>query len=482
MSQTKPVAKRAAKPANPPEKSITLGGKLVRVIIVAALSFVPLMIVGTVLGLRADYAQNTVFQLEQSVGGRQAVFDPIIIVPTSWAEGADQIEVVENGRRVLRVRQKPEAMIFVPETAKVGVGLETTLAEASVYSAIAYEAGLSFDATFDFTNHPPLAKDQVFEWDAATLIVYLGNTRSVRVRPELMIGEERLPLYASLGLGTILTPNMGSARSNFPIATAEGRNGFSAQIGELIDPNQPLSVSSELQFGGATKLRVAPIGRDTQLSLIADGVPTALNDFRAGSIENFQADEEVTTGSVGPYSTLPQSLFQRDLSDRLLAQQQWEITYDSEDARPYEDLFRALRYGFFLLGFSFLTLFIFDASSSRALHPGQYFLLGLIQSVFYAFLLAVAEFTGFGLGFIIAAVPTVLITGYTIAQVFRSFIRGVVGVVVFGAFYAVQYFLMDKAEYSLLVATAAAFGAIGVSLLVTARLDWDKFEGTSNAD
>lgn len=481
MSETKPVAKPVAKPVEPPKKNVTLGGKLIRVVIVAALSFVPLLIVGTVLSLRADYALTTVTELEESVGGRQGVFGPIVIVPTNWAEGTEQIETFEDGQRVILTRERPQAMIFVPESVSMDVGLATSVAEASVYSAIAYESDVSFEATFDFSNHPPLAKDQIFEWESATVVMYLGNTRSVRVRPELTLDQERIPLYASLGLGTMLTPNMGSLVSSFGRSSRDGRNGFSASIGEFLDPTQPLTLSSQLQFGGATKLRIAPIGRDTQLRVVADRVPTQLNDFRAGSIAQFTADEPVTSGSVGPYSTLPQNLFQRDLSDRLLASQQWEITYESDDARPYEDLFRALRYGFFLLGFSFLTLFIFDVSSSRALHPGQYFLLGLIQSVFYAFLLAVAEFTGFGLGFIIAAVPTVLVTGYTVAQAFRSVLRGVIGVVVFGTFYAVQYFLMDKAEYSLLVATAAAFGAIAISLLVTARLDWDKFEGMADA-
>ncbi|MEM9838993.1 MAG: inner membrane CreD family protein [Pseudomonadota bacterium] len=450
-----------------------LGGKLLFVIIVAAVSFIPLLIVGAVLGLRADYATRTVVELEQSVGGRQSLLGPVVVVPVNWDEDSRRVASTEDGLERVTFRERPQPMIFVPDDASFAINHTTTTAEASVYSAIAYEAVVDVEATFDFSEHPPLEQGQIFEWDSATIVYFLGNTRSARFRPELTVGEDRQPLYASLGLGTALSPRMVDGR--------DGNAGFSAIIGERINKETPgrMTFATKLGFGGATRSTLAPMGRDTRIQFTTDRLPTRLQDFRSDSLNNFASGRAIESGLVGPYSTLPQGLFNRDLADRLLSRQQWQVFYESTDARPYQDLFRALRYGFFLLGFSFLTLFIFDATARRSLHPGQYFLLGLIQSVFYAFLLAVSEFTGFELGFIIAAVPTVLVTGYTLAAVFRSIGHGIMGLLVFGAFYAVQYFLMDQAEYALLVAAGAAFSAIAISIVVTARLDWDKFDGST---
>ena len=462
-------------------RGTSIGVKLIYVLITGFLSLIPLIGVQGVLELRDRYAAGVVRKLETNLGGQQKLLGPVVVVPTRWAdEETFQYKTDQNGNPI--PRPDPSPYYFIPNDLNMSADIKTDRHTDSLYAAIGYAANIDFMATYDFKHSVEgeyqfaYASPVNFEWNDAYAILFMANTSSTKVRPQLIIGGDTIALSPGIPQFSKLTK---------PALTGQNRNaplGYSAPIGRFINFDSQTTLETTISFEGATRLTIAPIGKTTELKVASDGAPDTINPFNGDAIKYESAEDGPlgkTWSTAGPFREGNAATFSSDLASPLLAKQNFVAFFDAKNIRPYADIKQALRYGFFLLGFSFLTFFVFDALSQRYLHAAQYFLLGLIQTVFYAVLLAVSEFTGFEFGFLVAAVPTVVVTGIAVASILRSFPLGILSIIIFGAFYSVQYILMDMAQYSLLVAAGAAFIAIAATLLATSRLDWGRFKKTA---
>ena len=460
-----------------PAKSTSIGVKLIYVAITAAISLLPLVMVQGALSMRDNYASGIIRQLETGHGGHQVLAGPVMHVPARWADGAPP----RNDNNPLAEYQPPPALYITPDDLNLATDLQTSVLEKSLYRVIGYDADVEISARFGSLKNVAeresinTAHPVIYEWDQASLLIYLNNTAAMQVRPQLTIGEHVLALSPGLPEGSAVMRSNGLGAGNLV-------RGYSTDIGYLIDPDANFEIETKLKFKGATDFTIAPIGKSTELTMSSDFPTAQVRPFVAAPTALLtQSDDGDYRGRwsvAGPYRSGPVSVFSADLNSPLLAKQNFQITFDAGNIRPYAEIRRALTYGFFLMAFSFLTFFVFDAVSKRYLHAAQYFLLGLIQTVFYALLLAIAEFVGFDRGFFFAAAPTIAVTGLAVASILRSAGMGIMALIIFTAYYAVQYILMDMAQYSLLVAAGAAFLAIAATLLATSRLDWGRFAKT----
>lgn len=76
-------------------------------------------------------------------------------------------------------------------------------------------------------------------------------------------------------------------------------------------------------------------------------------------------------------------------------------------ADSYRSTRRSLHYITLFLGLVFLTYFLFEVLTGKRVHPAQYALVGIAQTIFYLLLLSLAEHLGFDLSFLIAGGSTV---------------------------------------------------------------------------
>jgi len=89
-------------------------------------------------------------------------------------------------------------------------------------------------------------------------------------------------------------------------------------------------------------------------------------------------------------------------------------------ADSYRSTRRSLHYITLFLGLVFLTYFLFEVTTGKRVHPAQYALVGVAQTIFYLLLLSFAEHLGFDLSFLIAGASTVTLFSVNTEWVFRS--------------------------------------------------------------
>jgi inner membrane protein len=149
-------------------------------------------------------------------------------------------------------------------------------------------------------------------------------------------------------------------------------------------------------------------------------------------------------------------------------------------ADSYRSTRRSLHYITLFLGLVFLTYFLFEVLTRKSVHPAQYALVGIAQTIFYLLLLSLAEHLGFDLSFLIAGAATVGLLSINAEWVFRSRKLAYRALAVFTALYTFIYVLLRVEAYALLVGAVTSFAAVGTAMYITRNVDWYGSETSPN--
>jgi inner membrane protein len=141
-------------------------------------------------------------------------------------------------------------------------------------------------------------------------------------------------------------------------------------------------------------------------------------------------------------------------------------------ADSYRSTRRSLHYITLFLGLVFLTYFLFEVRTGKRVHPAQYAMVGVAQTVFYLLLLSLAEHLGFDISFLIAGGSTVGLLSINTDWVFRSRALALRALAVFTALYAFIYVLLRLEAYALLVGAITSFAAVAAAMYLTRNVDW----------
>jgi inner membrane protein len=143
-----------------------------------------------------------------------------------------------------------------------------------------------------------------------------------------------------------------------------------------------------------------------------------------------------------------------------------------EVADAYQSVNRSLKYVLLILGLVFLSYFVFETTTGKRVHPAQYILVGLAQTIFYLLLLSVAERIGFDLGFLAAAGATVALLSANAGWIFSSRVHAVRALALFSVLYLLIYLLLRLEDNALLVGAVSSFLAVAIVMYLTRELDW----------
>jgi inner membrane protein involved in colicin E2 resistance len=141
-------------------------------------------------------------------------------------------------------------------------------------------------------------------------------------------------------------------------------------------------------------------------------------------------------------------------------------------ADSYRSIHRSLHYITLFLGLVFLTYFLLEILTGKSVHPAQYALVGVAQTIFYLLLLSLAEHLGFDLSFLIAGTFTVALLSVNAEWIFRSRKFTVRACAIFILLYTFIYVLLRIEAYALLVGAFSSFAAVAAAMYITRNIEW----------
>ncbi|WP_005035773.1 cell envelope integrity protein CreD [Holophaga foetida] len=259
---------------------------------------------------------------------------------------------------------------------------------------------------------------------------------------------------------------------DFRLAEAEDGLGraLEAELGsaqELMGSGGAFEIPS-LKLLGTQEFSVAPVAEDTQVHLSSNWASPSfggrfLPETRTITAKGFEARWQVPG-------------LARDL-DAILEHgegRNGEVFSVSflEPVNIYLQAERATKYGFLFVGLVFAAFFFFEVLKRLPIHPMQYLLVGLSLALFFLLLLSLSEHVPFVWAYVAASGSSVLLLGFYLAGVLRSWARSLGFSGAMAILYGVLYGLLASEDNALLMGSALLFAVLAGVMAATRRLDW----------
>ena len=431
--------------------------KFVLILVLIVLLLVPLLLVYGLIWERESRAQGVRREVGQLWGPEQRILGPFLVVPYTV-----RIETVQGEKRIEQIQER--RAVFTPEALEVSGRADAKTLRRSIFEVPVYAARLKLSGRFAAPRMADVAAEVVaVRWRDTAFVLGLSGVAGLK---------EAAVLEIAGATATPFAPSVGFPSTHLSGIHAKLGGAGSAVLPDADQPPQPFAFTVDLTFNGSLGLSVAPVARETRVSLSSDWPHPSfsgafLPDDRQVASSGFTAAWKIPHLA----RSVPEawSLAEAGL-ERLQPYAFGVAMIDPVDF--YSLVNRAAKYGIMFVALAFMAVFCLELASARRVHPVQYLFTGISLVFFYVLLLSLAEHLGFTHAYLAASAATGAMLALYVGAAMSSAIRGLVMLVVFAAIYGMLYLILQLEDYALLAGAMVGFVALAIVMFVTLRVDW----------
>jgi inner membrane protein len=348
-----------------------------------------------------------------------------------------------------------EYAYFFPNTLSNKSNVATKVRKRNNYESVVYTAKMAFSGDFstpDFSmqNIP----DADIRWDKASIVIKTTNLKSIKEAVNIKIGEQQFafrPVF-SAEKDSVQELNTGYFDAGFL------RNG-----------NVPFNFN--ITYDGSRSISIVPVGKTTTASMASDWPSPSFAgnylpaDDRKITDNGFDANWKILDINR-PFQQ--QSFGSLPALDEFAFGVNFVIPVDQ-----YQQNERAVKYGFLVIGLTFLIFFLIQSISKIKIHIFQYTMIGIALVMFYTLLISITEHSSFLTAYLIAgSAVVIMITLYSISilkgRKFPLFIGAALTVL-----YSFIYVIIQLENYALLFGSIGLFAILGAVMYFSRKIDWN---------
>ncbi|MFC7772371.1 cell envelope integrity protein CreD [Flavobacterium sp. GCM10027622] len=442
---------------NSPSNLSFLQSNTVKMIMVGFLTLfllIPLQLVKELITERSERKKEVVNEVTQLWGNDVVFYGPILKIPFKRYEEFN----VSNGK-VITVQNKviTDYAYFFPEklNTKSNVKKNTSL-KRGIYNNVVYTADMHFQGQFGTTHFEKLGiKPDDVLWDKATVVVKTTNLKSIKSDLVLNVSNQKLQFESKDEQDTFY----GTLETN-PF-----------NYNELVK-NGTVNFEFDMKYNGSNSIKFIPIGKTSTVNIDSDwdspsfeGAFAANDTTKIMNKKGFHAEWKILdinrSFSQQHKSKIP-NLNEYSFGVKLI---------DTVD--EYQQNERASKYGFLVIGLTFLIFFLIQSISKISIHIFQYCMIGLALIMFYTLLIAITEHSSFTLAYLVAGSSVVvMITLYSISILNDRKFPLLIGAALLGL-YTFIYVIIQLEIYALLVGSIGLFLILGTVMYFSRKIDWN---------
>jgi inner membrane protein len=409
---------------------------------------IPVAMIRGVIDDRQANSQYSRQEIMRAWGEQQTFGGPILSVPYKLER------VTQYGERMIT----EGSAYFLPRDLSVDVELVPEIRYRGIHKVPVYTARTRVTGSFSAPTIEGLGIDDAkVDWNRASLALSITDARPLKNAPQVEMNGKR--------------SRFESGGSEVPGIAAQ----ITAPIGKLIDDSTPetdFRFSIDLDISGTDRFRVLPFGDETRVSMRSvwpspSFVGGYLPEVREISDQGFSASWRI--------SSLGRSYPSRWTSADAGIVSSEPTAFGVDLYLPiglYQLTTRATKYAVLFVGLTFVAYFLFEVIADLRLHPLQYLLVGLANTLFYLLLLSLAEHTGFAAAYIISALASAgLITGYS-RSILGSRARALLMMLILAVLYGVLYLTLRAENYAMLAGSIGLWATLGLIMYLTRKVNW----------
>ncbi|MFT3795854.1 cell envelope integrity protein CreD [Flavobacterium sp.] len=431
-----------------------------RLIMVGLLTFallIPLLFVQNLIEERSQRQKEVISETSGKWGESVYFYGPIVKVPY---KAFSEIVTVDEKTKVATTQKSfvTDYAYFFPETLKNQSKVTTTTLNRSTYESTVFTANMAFSGHYGAPDFSPKnIADTDIEWGKATILIQTTNLKSIRNEVKINLG--------------------GKMHTFEPVYNSENDSIQALETGffdaSVLKNTGNLPFKFDIVYNGSQQIKIVPIGKTTEAHMTSNWPsPSFTGNFLPGDAtkkitdQGFSADWKVLhlNRAFGQqaFEVLPN-----------LAQYAFGVDFIIP-VNQYQQNDRAAKYGFLVIGLTFLIFFLIQVISKVRIHIFQYTMIGLALVMFYTLLISITEHSSFGQAYLIAGTSVVLLISLYSVSILKNYKFPLFIAASLSVLYTFIYVIIQLEDFALL------FGSIGLFLILAAvmyfsrKIDWNK--------
>jgi len=224
-------------------------------------------------------------------------------------------------------------------------------------------------------------------------------------------------------------------------------------------------------YDGSKQIQAIPVGKTTTMKM-------ASNWADPGFIGNYAPDDETRSITKDGFKVDWKVLsinraFSQHYLNKVPSLKQFAFgTKFVVLVDEYQKSERSAKYGFLVIGLTFLIFFLIQTMSKIHIHPFQYLMIGLALVMFYTLLVSISEHSNFLKAYLIAGISVVLLITLYSKSILKNFKFSALIGLSLTALYSFIYVIIQLENYALLVGSIGLFLILATVMYVSRKIDW----------
>ncbi|WP_339837542.1 cell envelope integrity protein CreD [uncultured Flavobacterium sp.] len=430
--------------------------KMILVGLLCLFLLIPLELVKGLISERSQRKKDMTQEVNTLWGSDIKFYGPILSVPYYGIETTEYVDA--NSQRSTQSKRVIKTAYFFPETLNnSSVIKKSKPLKRGLYENVVFTSTMDFDGNFTKPNFEKLniAPENII-WEKAAVIINTTNLKSIKSDLNITLNSTK---YAIESSNLKVSSKFGTLKSdsfNFNELQKEGAINFKFQM----------------KFNGSESVQFIPIGKTTNIKLDSDwDSPSLIGSFAANE-ENKKID---STGFHAEWKVLEINRpFSQQYEEQMPNLNEYLFGVKLlETVDQYQQNERASKYGFLVIGLTFLVFFLIQSISKINIHIFQYTMIGLALVMFYTLLISITEHSTFSIAYIIAAIGViVMIVLYSISILKDKKFPMFIGISL-TALYTFIFVIIQLEDYALLVGSIGLFAILGAVMYFSKKIDWN---------
>jgi len=374
--------------------------KMVTIGFLLLILMIPENMVESLIKERSRAREGVIKEVNSKWGNEQTLTGPVLTIPYNT-------RIYDNGKYY---SQKQYAH-FLPSELKMAGVVNPHQKHRGIYEVMLYDADLKITGSFDEIDLTALnLNDSDMIWNEAKIAVGITDMRGISEVISVNWNSQAIVMEPGVETASMLKSGV---HGNIPVRTfSTDENG-----NKVLDAYKPIRFDYPLKVLGSSRLRFAPIGKQTQVKLQSSWADPKFD----GAF--LPQDPQISdSGFVADWKVI--------YHNRNYPQQWLHNKYNFENSTfgvdlivpvdEYQKTLRSAKYASLIVLLTFLTFFFIEIANDIRIHPLQYVLVGSALVLFYTLLLSVSEHFGFNTAYIVSTVLVASLIGFYGTVIFRD--------------------------------------------------------------
>ena len=434
--------------------------KVATVGFLSLLLLIPLLMIRGVVHERQSYRYTAKQDIATSWSDAQTVLGPFIEIPYE-EQFITKVYDKERKQIVAKPEWRKRRLRLLPETLAIHGEIPTEERYRGIYTFPVYNSDFTISGTFRIDRRFGLDRPaEYYRFQSAALYVGIGDIRGIKNQLSLDWGGTTKEFQPG-GDGIVIQAGVHAPLGKLDKATA-----------------QTVPFRFDLQLRGMEAIRIAPIGKTTEVQLHSSWPHPKFSGRFLPESRKITASGFTATWQTTHFATNSPQLLRKckNNSNHSSDCYQFQNTllgvelYNPVDV--YQQTERSMKYGILFIVLTFTAFFLFEILRQLRIHSIQYTLVGCALAIFYLLLVSLSEHLAFSVAYSIASAACVSLISFYVTYVLNSARAGIGFGCGISFLYAVLYVLLQAEDHALLMGSLLLFAALTAVMITTRKIDW----------